>query len=194
MADLFSEFDSCLSRLPVLETERCLLREAGEEHAGDLYALYGDAVAMEYMQRPVAGSVAECAELLLSWREDFLSGRGFRWGVFLREQPDTLIGTAALHYWSPEDRRVELGADLARNHWGRGIGTEVTVRLISHGFKALRANRIELRCHPRNSGAIGVASRLGFVFEGNLREYVMVPGKGLVDESVFSILAGEWRS
>jgi ribosomal-protein-alanine N-acetyltransferase len=193
MADLFADLDSDLSRLPVLDTERCLLREAGEEHASDLFAVYGDADGMKYMQRPVAESVAECADLIRSWREEFLAGRGFRWGVFLRERPDVLIGTAALHYWSPEDRRVELGADLSRNHWGKGIGTEVTVRLISHGFRVLAANRIELRCHPRNSGAVEVASRLGFVFEGNLREYVMVPGKGLVDETVFSILAREWK-
>ncbi len=144
------------------------------------------------MQRPPAASVVECLDVIEGWGTEFASNSSFRWGIFLREDPGHLVGTAALHYWSPVNETVEMGADLHRDFWGRGIITEITSRLIQCAFHNLRVNRLELRCDPDNTGSVVIAEKFGFTFEGTLREYVKVPGKGFVNESVYSLLRREW--
>jgi ribosomal-protein-alanine N-acetyltransferase len=174
-----------------LTTERCILKKFGPENARDLFAIYGDEETMKYMQKPCVKSVEECAELLEKWDDLFSRGVSFRWGVFLKENQSRMIGTAALHYWSRENRRIELGADLHRDYHRRGLITEVTSRIIDYAFSDLGVNRIELRCHPDNTGSVVIAGKFGFKHEGILRQYVFVPGKGLVDEAVYSLLADE---
>ncbi len=147
---------------------------------------------MKYMQKPCVKSVEECVELLEKWDDLFSRGISFRWGVFLKENQSRMIGTAALHYWSRKNRRIELGADLHKDYHRRGLITEVTSRIIDYAFCDLGVNRIELRCHPDNTGSVTIAGKLGFVLEGTLRQYVFVPRKGLVDEAVYSLLADEW--
>jgi len=169
-------------------TDRCLLRVPELSDASALFGIYGDATVMRYMQRPVASSADECASLIASWRSAFFSGKSFRWGVFLSSAPSSLVGTAALHYWSPASFRVELGLDLARSCWGQGYATEVTRALIDLGFDSLGVHRIEIRCHPLNAASVAIASKLGFTLEGILRDYVFVPGTGFVDEAVYSLL------
>ena len=174
-----------------MTTTRCILKKPGRENAADLFAVYGDSETMKYMQTAAMKSAKDCAELIDNWNLQFSGGNSFRWGVFLKENRSCMIGTAALHYWSRENRRVELGADLHRDYHSRGIITEVTARLIDCAFDTLGVNRIELRCHPENKGSVAVAGKLGFSFEGILRQYIFVPGKGLVDEAVYSLLSDE---
>ena len=169
-------------------TERCLLRVPELSDAASLFGIYGDASTMKYMQRPVASSAEECASLIASWRSAFFSGKSFRWGVYLSSAPSSLVGTAALHYWSPSSFRVELGLDLARSCWGKGYATEITRALIDLGFDSLGMHRIEIRCHPQNTASVAIASKLGFTLEGVLRDYVFVQGTGFVDEAVYSLL------
>lgn len=176
-----------------LITERCILKRPEPADSADLFAIYGDRVTMRYMQMPVAESVGECEKLIGEWNRLFSLGTSFRWGIFLKEDPCHMAGTAALHYWSKEHRRIELGADLHRDCHGQGIATEVTSRLIDCAFSDLGVNRIEIRCHPGNTGSARIAEKLGFALEGFLRQYVTVPGKGLVDEAVYSLLADEHR-
>lgn len=181
-----------LEHLPSeLCTDRCILKKIVLENAPDLYRIYGDASTMNYMQMPCLESVEQCEELIGKWENQFKKETSFRWGIFLLENPTVMIGTATLHYWSPVNRRVELGADLHRDYWGQGIVTSVTALLIDLAFDSLGVNRIEIRCHPGNTGSVVIAGKLGFVLEGILRSYVHVPGKGLVDEAVYSLLASD---
>lgn len=189
---LFKEGREMIESLPgELTTSRCVLRVPVPENARDLFEIYGDHETMIYMQTPPADSVEQCEELIKKWESQFKRGTSFRWGIFLIENPKVMIGTAALHYWSKDNSRVELGADLHRDYHSRGLITEVTSSLIDLAFDSLGVNRIELRCHPENTGSIVIAGKLGFSYEGTLRQYVFVPGKGLVDEAVYSLLSDD---
>ncbi len=176
-----------------IETPRCFLKLPRPEHAQDLFEIYSSRETMKFMQRPPASSVAECLNIIEDWEENFSSNRSFRWGIFLRNNPGHLVGTAALHYWSTANETVEMGADLHRDLWGSGIITEITSHLINCAFHDLKVNRLELRCDPDNIGSVVIARKFGFTFEGTLREYVLVPGKGFVNESVYSLLRREWN-
>lgn len=182
------------SNFPLMETIRCRLIEPRMHHAHDLYEIYGDPFTMRLMQSPPVNSIKDCENLIGCWREDFKNQKGIRWAITMKTDPDKLIGTIALHYWSKKNRKIELGADIKKNMWGRGISTEVTAKIIDFAFTKLDINRCELRCHPENAGSVRIAEKFGMKLEGILKEYVFVQGKGFVDEAVFALLRKDYCS
>ena len=105
-----------------------------------------------------------------------------------------LMGTVAIHYVDSINRRAELGADLFPCYWGAGIISRLVERLKEAAFKELGLHRLEIRCMPDNIASVRIALKAGFTFEGTLRDYVYIPGKGFTDESVYRLLAPEYFS
>ncbi|AWV89233.1 GNAT family N-acetyltransferase [Bradymonas sediminis] len=91
---------------------------------------------------------------------------------------DWNIGSGEIGYW--------LGADYE----GRGIITRSCRALISYAFDTLKLNRIVIKCQPENTRSSAVAKRLGFSYEGTLRESAKHNGK-LHDMEVYSVLRRE---
>ncbi len=180
-------------KFPVISTKRFLLIRPEISFAEDLFEIYGDPASMLYMERMPAKTVQECKELINSWNDNFRNKISIRWAVVNRDEPRTLIGTAALHNWHPKNRRIELGADINRKLWGRGIASEITAPIINFAFENFDINRCELRCNPKNTGSVAIAEKFAMKLEGILREYVYVEGKGFSDEAVYVILRKYYR-
>ncbi len=69
---------------------------------------------------------------------------------------------------------------------------EALERAISWGFEHMELNRIEALVHEKNSGSLSLLQKLGFVFEGRLREVGYWGGQHH-DLQQYSLLASEWR-
>ena len=175
---------------PVLGTEHCRLVEPVAEHAPLLLEIFGDEETVRYQQSPPLPDLEACRRRLYAWRSDFGTGKGVHWVVLHEQEP---VGVFALHYMSQAHRRAELGCYLRRSAWGRGLGLELTREVLRYAFKELGLHRVELRCDPRNGASMAVAQRLGMTFEGILRDFVFVEGRGFVDEAVHALLASEFR-
>jgi ribosomal-protein-serine acetyltransferase len=87
--------------------------------------------------------------------------------------------TAAIGYW------------LDHEHRGRGVMTVAVRELARYGFAELALRRIEIRTDVLNAGSRAVAERLGFQFEGVLRESYRVAADRYSDDAVYSMLASE---
>ena len=170
-------------RLAPIETER----------SKDIFALYSDPEICRYLQREPMQKESEAFMQIERWQRDFRGKRGLRWGIFEGNSFDaSLMGTVALHYVNEEHQRAELGADLFPVHWGKGIITLLTGRLIEIAFSEIGLHRLELRCMPDNIPSVRIALKSGFTYEGTLRDYVFIPGKGFTSESVYSLLSSEY--
>lgn len=176
---------------PVLRTERCRLVEPTVEHAPPLLEIFGDEETMRFMQSTPLRDLEACRRKLDAWRGDFEAGKGLRWMVLHEQVP---VGVFALHYLSQAHRRAELGCYLHRSAWGRGLSVELTREVLRYAFREADLHRVELRCDPRNAASMAVARKLGMTFEGILRDFVFVEGRGFVDEAVHGLLASEYRS
>ncbi len=104
-----------------------------------------------------------------------------------------MIGTCTLHRIEPEHRRAELGYILRRDHWGRGLASEALTALCNHAFGTLRLHRLEADIDPRNAGSIRLVERLGFKWEGHLRQRYFV-ADDIQDSAIYGLLATDWRS
>lgn len=79
-----------------------------------------------------------------------------------------------------------------KNYWNKGLGSEATNLILSHGFEQLHLHRIELDVYEYNERAIKVYERIGFIKEGVKREHVLWQGK-FYDTILMGMLASEWE-
>lgn len=115
----------------------------------------------------------------------------FRLGVVLRKTGE-LVGTLGFHGLVPRDGRAELGYDLVREYWGKGIMTEAVGELVRYGFEEMGLNRIEATVDSENEKSIRLLERLRFVKEGCLREKHFYKGR-FHDVLAYSLLLSDWR-
>ncbi len=104
----------------------------------------------------------------------------------------TLLGGIGMHPRHWEIRWFEIGYWLRTTAEGHGYITEAVQMVTDFLFEQLGAQRVEIRCDPRNTRSAAVAQRLGFLQEAHLRNTRQVAGV-LVDTFVFSMIPTDSR-
>ncbi len=118
---------------------------------------------------------------------------GFRWIVTLKGD-NRPIGTLGFYKWSPSaSYQAEMGYDLEKEHWGKGIMTEAMKAVIDFGFEKMELNRIEVFIMPRNKRSIKMIKNLGFKREGLLRQRYFDEFGNYADDILFSMLRSDWK-
>jgi ribosomal-protein-serine acetyltransferase len=107
---------------------------------------------------------------------------------FVIEVHGEVAGTIGLE---PDGGCAELGYMLASRFERRGIVTRSLKALIDVAIAELGIHRFEIRCAPDNRRSIAVAARLGFKYEGTLRQSTRV-GDAWQDAEIHALLAPEW--
>ncbi len=133
-------------------------------------------------------SPKDTEEFILRCGEDFKNKKSADFGVWYE---DKWVGSMGYHQIDYANKKASIGYWLDKDHQGKGIITESVKAIIRYGFDELNLNRIEIECASTNLKSRAVAERLGFVFEGTLRENHIVNGI-FYDGLLFSILRREW--
>ena len=137
-----------------------------------------------YTRASAAGFVRES---IRSWRE----AKAYDFAVRRPEQPDYHVGNVSIWHVSRGYHSGEIGYWIRTGETGRGAATEAAGAMLRVGFDRLGMNRIVVRIAAGNSASEQVARKLGFTWEGVLREEVKISGRW-VDHSIWSILKREY--
>lgn len=84
----------------------------------------------------------------------------------------------------------ELGHWLAEPFWGKGIMTQAIKRIISHGIRTLKLQRIFAEPYTINPASASVLEKAGFICEGIMRSNAFKDGKTL-DQFLYSYVTIE---
>ena len=176
--------------LPVLETERLILRKIKWDDAENMFQYGSDDEVSQYVTWDTHQSLADTKEFI-----DFVMGKYARgevspWGIALKET-DQLIGTIDFVSWQAHHKTAEIGYVLSKKYWGQGITTEAAHELVRFGFENMDLVRIQARCFLANVGSEAVMKKLGMSYEGILRKAMFVKEKHQ-DLKVYSILKEEF--
>jgi ribosomal-protein-serine acetyltransferase len=168
------------------------LRLLEERHAPVLFALVDR--EREYLRQWVqwADSRSSEEEILVFIRgalERFAANQGFSAGIWV---DGSIAGVITLYKIDWMSRKGEIGYWLGREFQGCGIVTDAVRAVTQHGLVELDLNRIEIYCAVVNTKSGAVPKRLGFTFEGVLREAQLLGGRYL-DLEVYSMLRPEYR-
>jgi RimJ/RimL family protein N-acetyltransferase len=146
-----------MAALPVLETERLILRPTAPEDFEAWAAFMADAEASQFVGGPQVRSIA--------WR-GFLSMAGAwamqGYAMFSVIEKSSRKWVGRLGPWVPEGwPGTEVGWGLAREFWGRGYATEGATAAIDWAFEHLGWDEVIHCIAPDNTASQGVARRLG---------------------------------
>lgn len=176
--------------LPIIATERILLRELTDDDVPALFEIFSHPEVMRYWSSPPLKSTAQARALLEHIRESFRKQDLFQWGIALQNE-NHIIGTCTLAQLDASNRRAEIGYVLARTYWGQGLMHQALPALVDFAFTTLMLNRIEADVDPRNAASLRLLERLGFQREGLLRERWIV-GDEIQDSVLLGLLRREW--
>ncbi|KEQ14613.1 hypothetical protein GZ77_09850 [Endozoicomonas montiporae] len=76
----------------------------------------------------------------------------------------------------------EVGYQLPRQSWGKGLATRVSRLLLRYGFEELGAHKIVADCYASNKGSERVMQKIGMTKEGHQTNFY--PYKGGLDDRV----------
>lgn len=177
---------------PTLCTARLTLRQILPSDSPALFAIHSDAEWMRWYGVDPATEpehAAQLAELFAGW---FNAGTGFRWALE-RTQDNQLIGTCGLFRWNKSWHNCVVGYEIRRDCNGKGYMREALTAVLDYGFNMMQLHRIQAETHPDNLASIGLATRLGFRFEGVHREQAFW-GDRFHDLHCYSLLERDWRA
>ena len=109
---------------------------------------------------------------------DTQEGRSLRLFIFLREQPDVLIGTLNFNnYVRGVFQSCMLGYSLSEKAQGHGYMNEALQTGIRHVFESVKLHRIGANYLPHNQRSASLLKRLGFSVDGYARDYLYIAGQ-----------------
>jgi RimJ/RimL family protein N-acetyltransferase len=176
--------------LPVLETERLVLRPYSLADARRVQQICGDwAVASTTLAIPHPYPDGAAEQWISTHADSFRQGKEATLAVTLKTG-GLVVGSVAL-FVRADHRRGELGYMVAKEHWNHGYCTEATRAVMTFGFNTLQLNRIQAMHFPRNPASGRVMQKLGMTKEAILRQYVY--NRGVHEDLVmYSILRPEF--
>ncbi len=178
------------SILPIIKTERLVLRWVSENDIDSLYEVFSDPQVMRYWSTPPYADREDAVKLQREIAAGNENNTMIKWGLALRDS-DRLIGTTTLFNLALDNGRAEVGYAMGRAHWGKGYMNEALTALLHHAFDVMELRRLEADVDPRNTSSIRTLERLGFQKEGYLRERWHVNGE-TQDALFYGLLRREW--
>lgn len=182
---------SAFKDLP-LQTARLSLRPLRAEDTAAIYAIYSDARVQRYSSHAPWTTMEQAQEFVTRELEVFGQASSLRLWLVRRED-ERLIGQCTLFSISAQNRRAEIGYSMAPDMWGQGYMDEALRALVDYGFNTLDLIRIEADIDPRNLASARSLDRLGFEYEGLMRNRWIVAGE-ISDTGFYGLLRERWRA
>jgi RimJ/RimL family protein N-acetyltransferase len=146
-----------------VETERLLLRPWSDDDGAELQRLFSDAAVAGERRLP-PDRIASLAEgSLRQWR---VNGFG-PWAAIEKTTGSWVgkVGLDELDDW-PEPDRIEVGFELHRAWWGRGLATEAARAALHFGFEQHGLDRIVSITAAAHTIARRVMEKAGLTYQG----------------------------
>lgn len=158
--------------LPItIETDRLVLRVMTPDDAPALFEVGSDQRVVQLtgvidFHETLSDTQAYIQRNITSYQQ----GNSIHW-VIVYKPENRVVGLCGLYACSQKHHKAEIGYALAYDYWGRGIATEAARAVVAYGFTELGLNRIQATFDPRNDASGRVLEKLGFRYEGLLRDY-----------------------
>lgn len=183
--------DAAFTHFPSLTTNRLLLRQIQPSDAEALFLILSDQEVMEFYGHELHQSLDDTQKLIELIQTRYVRREAIRWGITLQGE-ERLIGSCSLHQFDSGFHCAETGYELNRAFWGQGITSEAMSAILTYGFTELGLHRVEAIIDIVNERSKGLLLKLGFTYEGNLRQRYFFHNR-FEDEYYFGLLKDEWH-
>jgi len=119
------------------------------------------------------------------WREK----KGIWWKIADRVSGEP-VGACGINNYKAVHEKAEIGYWLLPEYWRKKIMSEVLPVMINHVFRHWKLHRLEAVIEDGNETSWRLAEKLGFKYEGKLREAEIKNGKR-INLLLYSLLSTE---
>jgi [ribosomal protein S5]-alanine N-acetyltransferase len=99
------------------------------------------------------------------------------WWKIVDKQTALPVGACGINYFSSEHEKAEIGYWLLPAYWRKGIMPEVIPAMVQHLFATWSLHRLEAVIEAGNEASCKLSEKLGFRYEGTLRDAEIKNGK-----------------
>ena len=164
------------SRIPILETERLILRRMKVEDAGDMYEYACQPEVTKYLTWSPHTSRDYTRDYLTYVQKQYEEGEYYDWALIYKEEMK-MIGTCGFTSFDDENNAGEIGYVLNPDYWGKGLAAEAVREVMKFGFQRLNLHRIEAKHIEGNNQSRRVMEKCGMSYEGTHRSSMYIKGE-----------------
>lgn len=161
-----------------LETPRLIIARNKPEQAEALFEAASESIPTVFPFLPWCHpgyEMSETTDWLKYAYNQWDTGRSYGFGIY--EKPGgEFIGGCGVNRFD-EHPTMNLGYWIRSSAVGKGYATEATQALVKFGFEHLHLIRIEIIMSVHNIASKRVAERAGAVFEGTMKNRLLLHGK-----------------
>lgn len=117
------------------------------------------------------------------------SQKGVHAGIWYRGE---LAGVIGFHSIDWTNASTSIGYWLGAEFQGKGLMTKACRAMVDHAFEKMKMHRVEIRCGVMNQKSCAITQRLGFRYEGTIREAEWLYDH-YIDHKVYGLLRKEWQ-
>ena len=173
---------------PVLKTKRLLLRQILQEDIHTIFKGLSNPDVIKHFG--VFFDTLEATQEQMDWYANMIKNdTGSCWAIC---SPDNSVfyGVCTLNFWKKEHRKAETGYWIFPEFWRKGIVTEAMGKVIEYGFNEMNLHRIAAEVEDDHPGSIAVLKKLGFIYEGTMKECEIKNGR-FINLELYAILKKE---
>jgi ribosomal-protein-alanine N-acetyltransferase len=179
-----------ISKIPVIETERLILRELSLDDVDDIFGYASIPEVSTFLLWYPHKSKQDSIDFINFAKDMFAKDISIIWGIELKEEKK-LIGIFDLRTMQLINDCAEIGYVISNIYWNRGFISESIQEVIKFCFNELKLNRVEAHCDEENIGSARVMEKAGMKYEGTMREKLYVKDK-YRSMKLYSILKSEF--
>ena len=150
--------------MSILETQRLMLRELGDEHAAFILELLNEPAFLRYIGDKGVRDEESARRYIQDGPRASYGQHGF--GLYLVEQKGDGAPVGICGFLQRETLPdPDLGFAFLARYRSRGYATEAGVATMAYGRETLGMNRLLAITSPDNAASIRVLTKMGFVFD-----------------------------
>jgi len=184
---IFDEF-------PIINGNKIILKRIDISHLDDVFRIYNNDSVFDYCGIIPKHNIETVKNMIGHFERDYNKRSRVKWGVFLNEVPNKLVGIIEAFDFNQKVNMVTIGYFLEESYWGKGIASEAVKLLTHYLFERININRIQAEVMPGNDNSKRVLIKNGFVKEGTLKQASVWSGKGIVDLEIYAFLKDDYKS
>jgi [ribosomal protein S5]-alanine N-acetyltransferase len=173
---------------PVLKTERLLLREILQQDIHIIFKGFSHPEVIKHFG--VSFKTLEATREQMDWYANMIKNdTGKCWAICSTDNK-IFYGVCTLNFWKKEHRKAETGYWIFPEYWGKGIVPEALGKIFEYGFNEMNLHRIAAEVEDDNPASIAVLKKMGFSYEGTLKECEIKEGR-FINLEIYALLKNE---
>jgi ribosomal-protein-alanine N-acetyltransferase len=148
--------------IPLLTTERLILRQLQSSDDKAIFTLRNNAQVNAFIQRPITGNIYDARHFISTINEGINNSEWLYWAIILKSNQQ-LVGTICMWHFSNDNTMAEIGYELHPDYQGKGLMNEAIQTIIDYGFNTLDLKTIEAYTQPANTKSVTLLEKNGFL-------------------------------